>query len=99
ISLELPCLRNLCLSKLEPNGSWRSVRNIWDLKIGTQTIDLGGVHRESRWVCRASDWNRTYAYHSGRVRHEVEVHNLSFDGGQDTRDPYGYYCRMRCGLT
>lgn len=32
-------------------------------------------------------------------RHEVEVHNLSFDGGQDTRDPYGYYyCRMRCGL-
>ena len=32
-------------------------------------------------------------------RHEVEVHSLSFDGGQDTRDPYGYhYCRMRCGL-
>ena len=32
-------------------------------------------------------------------RHEVEVHNLSFDGGQDASDPYGYYyCRMRCGL-
>lgn len=32
-------------------------------------------------------------------RHEVEVHNLSFDDGHEDRDHYGYYyCRMRCGL-
>jgi len=33
-----------------------------------QTTELGGVDQESRWVCGASDCNRTYAYHSGRVR-------------------------------
>lgn len=32
-------------------------------------------------------------------RHEIETHNLSFDNGQDIRDPFGYYfCRLRCGL-
>lgn len=31
-------------------------------------------------------------------RHEIEVHNLSFDNGTDTRDSIGYfYCRARCG--
>ena len=31
-------------------------------------------------------------------RHEIEVHNLSFDNGTDTRDSFGYfYCRARCG--
>ena len=33
-----------------------------------QTTELEGVDQESRWVCRAPDCNRTYAYHSGRVR-------------------------------
>ena len=37
-------------------------------KLLAQTTELGGVDEESRTVCRASDCNRTYAYHSGRVR-------------------------------
>lgn len=37
-------------------------------KLVAQTTELGGVDRESRWVCRASGCDRTYAYHSGRVR-------------------------------
>ena len=32
-------------------------------------------------------------------RHEIEEHNLSFDRGDDLRDPYGYYyCKMQCAL-
>ena len=37
-------------------------------KLVAKTTELGGVDRESRWVCRSSDCDRTYAYHSGRVR-------------------------------
>lgn len=37
-------------------------------KLVAQTTELEGVNQESRWVCRAPDCNRTYAFHSGRVR-------------------------------
>ena len=37
-------------------------------KLVAQTTELEGVNQESRWVCRGPDCNRTYAFHSGRVR-------------------------------
>ncbi|XP_068739062.1 uncharacterized protein [Montipora capricornis] len=65
----------------------------------TEMKDTSEAHKqEGRWKCRAEDCTATYVYHSGRVRHEIEVHNLSFDNGTDTRDAFGYfYCRARCG--
>lgn len=66
----------------------------------TQTTELeAAFNNGSRWECRAGNCERNYAYHSGRVRHEVEAHSLSFDNGSDIRDPFGYYfCRVHCGL-
>ena len=37
-------------------------------KVVAQTTELEGVDQGSRWVCRAPDCNRNYAFHSGRVR-------------------------------
>ena len=37
-------------------------------KLVAQTTELEEVDQESRWMCRAPDCNRTYAFHSGRVR-------------------------------
>ena len=42
-------------------------------KLVAQTTELGGVDQESRWVCRASDCNRTYAFHSGRGRRVINL--------------------------
>jgi len=64
-----------------------------------QTKELQEAHKqEGKWRCRAEGCMATYVYHSSRVRHEVEVHRLSFDNGTEERDPFGYfYCRTRCG--
>lgn len=41
-----------------------------------QTTELKGVDQESRWKCHAADCNRTYAYHSGRVRYMLLIQEL-----------------------
>ncbi|XP_022787541.1 uncharacterized protein LOC111327585 isoform X2 [Stylophora pistillata] len=53
------------------------------------------------FACRFQGCMATFTYHSRRVRHELEKHNLHllppFEG--DERDEFGYYiCRSNCGL-
>ncbi|XP_068669995.1 uncharacterized protein [Montipora foliosa] len=54
------------------------------------------------YPCRAAECNKTYQFHSGRVRHEIAKHpelSVPDTGPSDEMDSEGYYkCRASCGL-
>ncbi|XP_078343148.1 uncharacterized protein LOC144628902 [Oculina patagonica] len=73
-----------------------------DVPAVVEQVERLNQNAAGRYPCRAPNCDKTYAYHSGRVRHETSTHPellLPDTGPNDEMDSEGYYrCRGVCGL-